>query len=286
MKAKHQALLTVYQLAFIQDVRLKAVKGMSHDFLAKVKQCALSHCMLLTWGTAHLSAMHQYCPLLVASCCKPTGCLPECSMLLMSPKTSRTCKSIADGLHTAQDWRAPSEFYGCGAFACDSWSIFCCGQTNPKGVQDRVLLRYLRWQATGSTTEPQHRPARPKRTPGDPACFLFGSMLGRGSKAAGDTCLAVFAAPICQLCCFGSSGRLASDAPWPVLGYLCHADIIPPYLKRAADRHYALRPQPGTRPECTYVCKSRWPRSWEQSMGLPKWPILSDCMYCWHYCEL
>ncbi|KAK9811939.1 hypothetical protein WJX73_001110 [Symbiochloris irregularis] len=63
----------------------------------------------------------------------------------------------------AKAWSDPSEFWGCGPFARDSWQIFCCGRTSAKGVTDVALLRYLHWLNTGATAE--RKPAK-KRTAG------------------------------------------------------------------------------------------------------------------------
>ena len=58
-----------------------------------------------------------------------------------------------------QAWEDPSEFYGCGKFASDSWRIFCRGQTSAKTVEDATLKRYLRWLSTGKLVEKSSAPA-------------------------------------------------------------------------------------------------------------------------------
>lgn len=64
-----------------------------------------------------------------------------------------------------QDWKDPSEFYGCGKFVSDSWRIFCRGETSSKGVEDATLQRYLRWLNTGSLSEP--KPRQPRASKGE-----------------------------------------------------------------------------------------------------------------------
>ena len=79
-----------------------------------------------------------------------------------------------------QDWEDPSEFYGCGAFARDSWAIFCRGEGSTiKGVQDIALKRYIRWLTTGTVADAKQRAPRAKRetAPGEPAYVMYFGML-------------------------------------------------------------------------------------------------------------
>mmetsp|Transcript_31193 Transcript_31193/g.80080 ORF Transcript_31193/g.80080 Transcript_31193/m.80080 type:complete len:282 (-) Transcript_31193:32-877(-) len=57
-------------------------------------------------------------------------------------------------------WEDPSEFYGCGKFVSDSWSVFCVGNACAKAVEDVNLKRYLHWRNTG---ESQAKARAPKR---------------------------------------------------------------------------------------------------------------------------
>ncbi|PSC72795.1 DNA glycosylase isoform A [Micractinium conductrix] len=61
-------------------------------------------------------------------------------------------RSIAHGF-LATDWQEPSQFHGCGKFVSDSYHIFCRGQRSAAGVEDKNLLRYLRWRQSGSTED-------------------------------------------------------------------------------------------------------------------------------------
>jgi len=66
---------------------------------------------------------------------------------------------------SAQDWEDPTEFFGCGRFAADSWRIFCRGgaaRLAPRDVDDPTLQRYLRWARTGSA-EPRVQRAKKRR---------------------------------------------------------------------------------------------------------------------------
>lgn len=66
----------------------------------------------------------------------------------------------------AADWSDPSDFKHCGRFVRDSWRIFCRGQRSLQGVEDRNLLRYLRWLMHGraAPTENQSDKAASERT--------------------------------------------------------------------------------------------------------------------------
>ena len=64
-----------------------------------------------------------------------------------------------------QDWEDPSEFFGCGRFAADSWRIFCRGGAAalaPRDVEDATLQRYLRWARTGTADAPARKPKQPR----------------------------------------------------------------------------------------------------------------------------
>jgi hypothetical protein len=64
---------------------------------------------------------------------------------------------------SAQDWEDPTEFFGCGRFAADSWRIFCRGgaaRLTARDVDDPTLQRYLRWARTGSAEPRAPRPRK------------------------------------------------------------------------------------------------------------------------------
>lgn len=86
----------------------------------------------------------------------------------------------------SQDWEHPTEFFGCGRFAADSWRIFCRGgaaKLAPHDVADPTLQRYLRWARTGSADAPAPKTkkrrapatsaAPAKRHAGDLVSFTF-----------------------------------------------------------------------------------------------------------------
>ncbi len=72
-------------------------------------------------------------------------------------------RSMAIVSARAQDWEDPTEFFGCGRFAADSWRIFCRGgaaRLAPRDVDDPTLQRYLRWARTGSAEPRAPRPRK------------------------------------------------------------------------------------------------------------------------------
>ncbi|KAK9861754.1 hypothetical protein WJX84_007997 [Apatococcus fuscideae] len=78
----------------------------------------------------------------------------------MQEMRRKALKRMSEGF-LSLDWQLPSELFGCGSFADESWSIFCRGQTNPRGITDRFLRQYLTWLRTGkSADDKQERPAK------------------------------------------------------------------------------------------------------------------------------
>ncbi|KAK9833390.1 hypothetical protein WJX81_000936 [Elliptochloris bilobata] len=80
------------------------------------------------------------------------------------------CKALRLMSHSflAEDWEEPSEFFGCGRFAADSWRIFCRGgaaSLGPRDVEDATLQRYLRWARTGAADTPAPKPRRNRAAP-------------------------------------------------------------------------------------------------------------------------
>jgi hypothetical protein len=93
----------------------------------------------------------------------------------------------------ATSWSQPSDFKHCGRFVCDSWRIFCCGQRSAAGVEDKNLLRYLRWLLHGRLDEGLARskegaPAASKRSlqpPVQAGTLRSGRRRNGGAGAAG-----------------------------------------------------------------------------------------------------
>lgn len=90
----------------------------------------------------------------------------------------------------ATDWQDPAEFKGFGAFSSDSFHIFCRGRLAPGGVDDRSLLRYLRWRAHGTTEEPakpqQQRKRRAEERPAAAGTLRSGRRRGEAAPPAGE----------------------------------------------------------------------------------------------------
>lgn len=90
----------------------------------------------------------------------------------------------------AADWEDPSEFKGFGAFSADSWAIFCRGRLAMAGVEDKNLLRYLRWRASGSTEDPhkqkqqRERKRKVEEKPAAAGTLRSGRRRGGAAKAA------------------------------------------------------------------------------------------------------
>ena len=66
-----------------------------------------------------------------------------------------------------QDWSDPSEFLRLRRICTRLLEHLLPRKTSPRGVEDHALQRYLRWLATGATTEPQQRKPRAKATAGE-----------------------------------------------------------------------------------------------------------------------
>lgn len=92
----------------------------------------------------------------------------------------------------AADWQDPAEFKGFGAFSSDSFHVFCRGRLSPAGVEDRSLLRYLRWRAHGTADEPakpaqqRQRKRRAEERPAEPGTLRSGRRRGEGAPPAGE----------------------------------------------------------------------------------------------------
>ncbi|KAK9810233.1 hypothetical protein WJX72_007033 [[Myrmecia] bisecta] len=74
------------------------------------------------------------------------------------------CKAVQSMSHAflAENWQDPSEFWGCGRFAADSWRIFCRGDKAAR-VEDATLQRYLRWLKSGKDPQPARKPAQKRK---------------------------------------------------------------------------------------------------------------------------
>ena len=119
------ALKEALRPAGLQDVRCKSLKEMSRSFL------------LSDWSDpSEVLPSSSSAPLL------PAPLLPS------SPPPLLPAPLPPSLLCASSPQRCPMlllpQFYGCGRFVSDSWSIFCRGNREVKTVQDETLRRYLR----------------------------------------------------------------------------------------------------------------------------------------------